>query len=1079
MGKRTRRGKRRITSLNELYELEYVKKEKKKKLKQLSSFTVKKNDESGVEENKERDKNGKQINPLILEEYKKLKELEEPTCEKGKETNGEERKNKSAHATFLQILKKKEQQERRTNGDTISHVRKKHPNGRPALADPSEGTTSHEEANRGNSPNKGEAKEGTTTPQIKESKIMAPKNVDDLYMSFLIRSVKSQRSQQIGRSSPKWESCQGMMNTTKGKSPTDGCSINRSEAHSEEFSEELSEEAPEGTQPHPNYCPTYKAKCIFKNYMNESYKLHENKMDYFFTFCQNVDEKFLQKFCAKKVSKVGKAATGERGRKGETIEEAYVTSNLFLETNIFSGSRGERGERHTGERTEERTEEHTNDCSDNRSDNHTATHADPEGELFCDVQIKPHFFSSYRERNHVPYYLLNVLETTPKCFLHKGNPYNVYEPIIQRAEKYLSAFEHPLAYFNRAVYRYLGEYYSDGPNPVNPVGAQQNGETYDSGRDNPLVQDHRFTPQLQMKDKEKTQNVVNLMQHDELKSYFHYVNSYVDVLYSNQHLLNSHFVRLLNCVHLLTHLKKRRKRKKYIKKKIEKLEKEQQVEKDNVQVKEELCDESFAKPKILILCGFRHIAKEYTDLIIHMLTPSEVKNKNRFDDEYDVTAEEKKGIREVFLKKRKPIDYINMYRGNNDDCFRLGIKLLDDEKKIQLYSPFYESDILICSPLGLDVIIKESHGEAEEKVGLESEDSSDRDGWGDEEKGTSDRGKKSNRTKENNSKKKKNEKKKKKLYEYDFLSSIEILIIDQADIILMQNILTLKNVLNFVNKPLLKWGSANINRIPKYVINGYVKNYRQTIITASILDTTFISLIQAAANYRGFVKLFMKGGDAEGERENGQLGNEKDGKRGGSGQLLNADDPSRPCKTILLSVRNHFHTNQYFRKIECPHILQIEESIIQFFATNVIDILTNIKQLLIFLPTYIEYLRIHEILKKNDISFKGVNEYTNEKKIGKIQKLFKLGRINILLVTGRLVFYERCTFRGANHVIFFSPPKFLFMYYEMIKNLAPSSNSSSICYYTKYHTYELERIVGQKLAMQLMREKPGKITLFK
>ncbi|EUD67518.1 hypothetical protein C922_02224 [Plasmodium inui San Antonio 1] len=307
----------------------------------------------------------------------------------------------------------------------------------------------------------------------------------------------------------------------------------------------------------------------------------------------------------------------------------------------------------------------------------------------------------------------------------------------------------------------------------------------------------------------------------------------------------------------------------------------------------------------------------------------------------------------------------------------------------------------------------------------------------------------------------------------------------------MQNILTLKNVLNFVNKPLLRWGSANINRIPKYVINGYVKNYRQTIITASILDTTFISLIQAGSNYRGFVKLFMKGGDADGQQGNGQLGSghlgsgqlgdEKDGRRtdGDSAHLINVDDPNLLCKTILLSVRNHFHTNQYFRKIECPHILQIEESIIQFFATNVIDILTNIKQLLIFLPTYIEYLRIYEILKKNDISFKGVNEYTNEKKIGKIQKLFKLGRINILLVTGRLVFYERCTFRGANHVIFFSPPKFLFMYYEMIKNLVRSSNSSSICYYTKYHTYELERIVGQKLAMQLMREKPGKITLFK
>ncbi|CAA9987681.1 conserved protein, unknown function [Plasmodium knowlesi strain H] len=1076
MGKRNRRGKRKITSLNELYELEYVKKEKKKKLKQLSSFKVKKSEEPGVDENKKGDENGKQINHLILEEYKKLKELEEPTRKNGKgKEDGEERKNKSAHTTFLQILKKKEQQERGTNGDTNKHVKKKRLDGRPTLAGTSEGITSNEEENRGNSPNKEDSKKGISNPQNRESKINVTKNVDDLYMSFLITSVKNQRRQHIGRqSSFKWESHQCKHITTEGRRPTDECSLKRNEAHSEEASE--------GIQPHPNYCYTYKAKCIFENYVNESYKLQENKMDYFFTFCQNVDEKFLQKFCAKKVSKMGKTDGAERARKNETIEEAYVTSNLFLETNIFSGSKGER---HTGEHTNDHTDSQTENHHNNDADNNTDNHVDPEGELFRDVQVKPHFFSSYREKNHVSYYLLNILDTIPKCFLHKDNPYNVYEPIVQGAQNYLSAFEPPLAYFNRNVYRYLMEYYT---NDFNQLGAQETGENYDNEGDNHIIEECPYASPLDdektsgrlEKDKEKKLNVLHLMHHDELKSYFHYINSYVDILYSNQNILNSHFIRLLNTIHVLTHLKKKRKRKKYIKKKIEKLEKKQQVEKDNVQLKEDLCDESFARPKILILCGFRHIAKEYTDLIMHMLTPTEVKNKNRFIDEYDVTSEEKKGIRDVFIKKRKPIDYINLYRGNNDDCFRLGIKLLDDEKKIQLYSPFYESDILITSPLGLEVIIKESHGEAEEKNGVESDDSSDQDGWGHEEKDTTQRGKRSSRTKQGNRNKRKNEKKKKKLYEYDFLSSIEILIIDQADIILMQNILTLKNVLNFVNKPLLRWGSANINRIPKYVINGYMKNYRQTIITSSILDTTFISLIQAATNYRGFLKLFMKGGDQEGGG-NRHLADEKHGRQidGGNGKILNVDDSNHLCKTILLSVRNHFHTNQYFRKIECPHILQIEENIIEFFATNVIDILTNIKQLLIFLPTYIEYLRIYEILKKKEISFKGVNEYTNEKKIGKIQKLFKLGRINILLVTGRLFFYERCTFRGANHVIFFSPPKFPFMYYEMIKNLVPSSNSSSICYYTKYHTYELERIVGKKLAIQLMQEKPGKITLFK
>lgn len=66
-------------------------------------------------------------------------------------------------------------------------------------------------------------------------------------------------------------------------------------------------------------------------------------------------------------------------------------------------------------------------------------------------------------------------------------------------------------------------------------------------------------------------------------------------------------------------------------------------------------------------------------------------------------------------------------------CF-LGVAIL--QRSIRLYAPFYSSDILIASPLGLRTIIG---GEGEKKR------------------------------------------------DFDFLSSIELLIIDQADIYLMQN----------------------------------------------------------------------------------------------------------------------------------------------------------------------------------------------------------------------------------------------------------------------------------------------------
>lgn len=44
-----------------------------------------------------------------------------------------------------------------------------------------------------------------------------------------------------------------------------------------------------------------------------------------------------------------------------------------------------------------------------------------------------------------------------------------------------------------------------------------------------------------------------------------------------------------------------------------------------------------------------------------------------------------------------------MRTGNVDDCFRVGIAL--SKKTLKLFEPFKKSDILLCSPLGLRMIL--------------------------------------------------------------------------------------------------------------------------------------------------------------------------------------------------------------------------------------------------------------------------------------------------------------------------------------------------------------------------------------
>lgn len=48
-------------------------------------------------------------------------------------------------------------------------------------------------------------------------------------------------------------------------------------------------------------------------------------------------------------------------------------------------------------------------------------------------------------------------------------------------------------------------------------------------------------------------------------------------------------------------------------------------------------------------------------------------------------------------------DYIKMFDGNTDDCFRIGVQL--SKSGLKLYADFYKADILVCSPLGLRLIL--------------------------------------------------------------------------------------------------------------------------------------------------------------------------------------------------------------------------------------------------------------------------------------------------------------------------------------------------------------------------------------
>lgn len=51
------------------------------------------------------------------------------------------------------------------------------------------------------------------------------------------------------------------------------------------------------------------------------------------------------------------------------------------------------------------------------------------------------------------------------------------------------------------------------------------------------------------------------------------------------------------------------------------------------------------------------------------------------------------------------VDWMLKFRGNSDDCFRFGISF--NKNQARIYADYYDSDIIIASPLGLRLSIEE------------------------------------------------------------------------------------------------------------------------------------------------------------------------------------------------------------------------------------------------------------------------------------------------------------------------------------------------------------------------------------
>ncbi|PHT50697.1 hypothetical protein CQW23_10444 [Capsicum baccatum] len=277
--------------------------------------------------------------------------------------------------------------------------------------------------------------------------------------------------------------------------------------------------------------------------------------------------------------------------------------------------------------------------------------------------------------------------------------------------------------------------------------------------------------------------------------FFSICNSYRDILHHNK---KPFYLKGLEedsstmdayIMHSLNHIFRTRD---LIKKNEAKLAKLQENVKADVLNNEAFFDRGFTRPKVLILLPLASVAFRVVKRLIDLTPPkykSNVEERERFYREFGAGVSEDKeaeDVAEMSESKRnsKPSDFQTLFGGNNNDHFMIGIKFT--RRSIRLYGDFYSSDMIVASPLGLVTKIGEAELYKDKNV--------------------------------------------------DYMSSIEVLIVDHADVILMQNWSHVNTIVEQLNRIPSEQHGTDIMRIRQWYLDGQAPFYRQSIILSSHIN---------------------------------------------------------------------------------------------------------------------------------------------------------------------------------------------------------------------------------------------------
>lgn len=375
----------------------------------------------------------------------------------------------------------------------------------------------------------------------------------------------------------------------------------------------------------------------------------------------------------------------------------------------------------------------------------------------------------------------------------------------------------------------------------------------------------------------------------------------------------------------------------------------------------EFRDQGYTRPKVLIILPTRNSAWELVNKLIKLSEIKSVESKKRFKDQYYDSFGKGSSPSEVNYRA-KPADFKDIFKGNSNDFFCLGIKLT--RKTVRLYSKLDQSDFVIASPLGLKMLFERAQSGKHEDT--------------------------------------------------EFLSSIEITVMDKCEGLLMQNWQHVSELLtDRLNAPAKNFDEFKVDfsRVRMWAINDQYKFVTQMLVFGKYGAPELNSIVMDGPNSHNLqsgtaiYKPIITG-------ENSIL------------------DRFKSSLTKIGILGKYTKLKQVFMRFDIDSIETEPDKRFEFFKNVALPQILNKASYnfgtLVYVADYVDYIRLVNYLRdETSVAFVAIDEYSSQSKLTRSRAKFAQGAndATLMLYTERLHFYKRYLIKGVRNVLFYQLPK--------------------------------------------------------